>query len=85
MQIFQTTASSNKVIATVELPYAANVYIVDQHNLNLLQSGQRFEYRGGYFTKTPVSISSPATIGQQMFLVVDDPSGSGFNFRYSFT
>lgn len=51
-------AESNGFLSVeVELNYAADVFLVDRINYQKYCSGQRFNYFGGYYTKTPVRIS----------------------------
>lgn len=62
----------------VELQHAADVFLVDQSNFRKYQSGQRFRYFGGHYTKTPVRISVDG-IGRYYLIV----RGSG-RYKYRF-
>lgn len=81
MEIPYGTNSEAPVTARVNLNYAADVFLVDEINLNRYQSGQQFEYFGGHFDQTPVTVTSggPGT----WYLIVDD-GGSGSQYEYSF-
>lgn len=41
----------------VDLRHAADVFLVNETNYRRYKSGQRFEYFGGHYTRTPVNIS----------------------------
>ncbi len=62
--------------AKVQLDNASNVFLVDQTNYTLYQSGQPFKYFGGYFQKNPVliTISGPG----RWYLIVESS-----NYRYN--
>ena len=49
--------TQDRLSVEVELQHAADVFLVDQNNYRKYQSGQRFEYFGGHFTRTPVNIT----------------------------
>ena len=38
---------------------AANVLLLDATNFRNYQSGQRFNYKGGYFSRSPVVLQAP--------------------------
>lgn len=64
----------------VRLRHAANVYLVDETNLHLKQSGQNFKYYGGYYTKTPVRITV-SDLGR-WYLIVEN-SNESYQFSWS--
>jgi hypothetical protein len=69
------------ISATVHLQHSADVYLVDQSNFNSRQRGDRFQYFGGHFEQTPVTVSASGP--GRWYLIVDN--GSGEEFRYSWS
>ncbi len=69
--------SNGSLTAEVKLSYAADVFLVNESNFRKYQSGQRFEYYGGHYTKTPVRINVSG-IGR-WYLIVD-----GSDYQYQF-
>lgn len=70
--------STGQLGVQVELQHAADVFLVDQNNLRKFQSGQRFEYYGGHYTRTPVSINISGT--GRYFLIVR--GGGRYSYRF---
>lgn len=70
--------SNGRLTAEVHLNYAADVFLVDSINFNRYNSGQRFEYFGGHYTKTPVKITVQGS--GRWYLIVRD----GGEYRYRF-
>lgn len=70
--------SNGPVQATVKLSHASDVFLVDSINFRKYQTGQRFSYYGGHFTKTPVTISAPKA-GRWYLVVNGSP-----RYQYSF-
>lgn len=62
----------------VDLKHAADVFLVDSSNYRKYQSGQRFNYFGGHYTKTPVNISVNGA--GRWYLIVR----GGGQYRYRF-
>lgn len=62
----------------VMLKHASNVFLVDATNLQRYNSGQRFEYYGGYYQKTPVTISVKRS--GRWYLIVDN--GEEYSYRF---
>lgn len=69
--------SNGSLTVEVELKHAADVFLVNESNFRKYQSGQRFEYFGGHYDKTPVRISVSG-IGR-WYLVVN---GSDYRYRF---
>lgn len=70
------------VSVQVQLSYAANVYLVDSLNYARMQAGSNYNYYGGYYTKSPVVISAPNSTSTRWYLIVENPDGDGFDYRY---
>ena len=70
--------SNGRLSVEVELRHAADVFLVDQNNFRKYQSGQRFEYFGGHYSRTPVRISVNG-IGRYYLIV-----RGGGQYRYRF-
>lgn len=70
--------STGQLGVVVELQHAADVFLVDQNNFRKYQSGQRFEYYGGHYNKTPVRINVKGM--GRYFLIVR----GGGRYRYEF-
>lgn len=70
--------SSGPVQATVELSHASNVFLVDSSNFKKYQARQRFNYYGGHFTTTPVTVSAPKA-GRWYLIVNGSP-----HYKYYF-
>lgn len=49
--------STGYLSVEVQLAHAADVFLVDSSNFQKYKNGQRFDYYGGHYTKTPVHIS----------------------------
>lgn len=49
--------SNGRLSVEVDLNYAADVFLVDSSNYQKFKSGRRFEYFGGHYTRSPVTIS----------------------------
>lgn len=49
--------TTGRLSVEVELNHAADVFLVDSNNYRKYNSGQRFEYFGGNYTRTPVNIT----------------------------
>lgn len=49
--------SNGRLTVEVELQNAANVFLVDSNNFRRYKSGNRFEFFGGHYTRTPVQIT----------------------------
>lgn len=71
--------SNGHLSVKVELKHAANVYLVDSTNYSRYTSGQRYDYFGGHYTKTPVTISVQGA--GRWYLIVDN---NGEQYSYSF-
>jgi len=71
--------SNGHLSVKVELRHAANVYLVDSANYRRYTSGQRYDYFGGHYTKTPVTISVQGA--GRWYLIVDN---NGEQYSYSF-
>ena len=69
--------STGVLTVEVELSHAADVFLVNEHNFRKHQSGQRFEYFGGHYTKTPVTIRVEGT-GRWHLIV----KGSKYRYRF---
>lgn len=72
-----------RLSVTVELKHAADVYLLDQANFNIRQSGNpNFTYYGGHYTRTPVRI---AVSGSSRWYLIVNTGDSGENYRYSWS
>ncbi len=49
--------SSGSLSVRVELQHTADVFLVDSTNYRKMNSGQKFKYYGGHYTRTPVNIT----------------------------
>ncbi|WP_342615056.1 DUF1883 domain-containing protein [Peribacillus frigoritolerans] len=49
--------TSGSLSVEVDLKHAADVFLVDSNNYRKMNSGQRYTYFGGHYTRTPVNIS----------------------------
>ena len=66
---------------TVELPHAANVYLVDHANFNAHQRGDHFTYFGGHYDESPVTIRVYGA--GRWYLIAEN--GSGEQYRYTWS
>lgn len=64
----------------VELQHAADVYLLDQANFDAKQRGRDFNYFGGHYSKTPVTIGVSGA--GRWFLIVDNGSGESFRYKW---
>lgn len=71
-----------RLSVTVDLQYSADVYLVDQANFNHYQQGTDFEYFGGHYTESPVTITVSGA-GRWYLIVDDGGSGSQYSFAWS--
>lgn len=69
--------SNGHLTVEVDLKHAADVFLVDSINFRRYQSGQRFEYFGGHYTRTPLTISVQGS--GRWYLVVN---GSDYRYRF---
>lgn len=69
--------TNGRLTAEVHLNNQANVFLVDDHNYRKMNSGQSFNYYGGFYKRTPVSISinKPG----RWYLIVE---GSDYKYRF---
>ncbi|MBY0189141.1 DUF1883 domain-containing protein [Bacillus aerophilus] len=70
--------SNGRLTVEVELQNAADVFLVDSNNFRRYKSGNRFEYFGGHYARTPVQITVNGT--GYWYLIVE---GSR-HYRYKF-
>ncbi len=70
--------SNGQLSVEVELQHASDVFLIDQSNFRKYQSGQRFKYFGGHYTKTPVRISVEGT--GRYYLIVR--GGGRYKYRF---
>lgn len=70
--------SNGRLTVEVQLNYASDVFLVDSTNYHRYTSGQRFEYFGGHYTRSPVRISVQGS--GRWYLIVN---GSG-QYKYRF-
>ncbi|WP_194190807.1 DUF1883 domain-containing protein [Clostridium chrysemydis] len=70
--------STGRLSVEVHLSYAADVFLVDRINFQRYQSGQDFDYFGGHYSKTPVTISVVGS-GRWYLIVV-----GGGHYKYRF-
>lgn len=70
--------SNGRLSVEVELQHAADVFLVDQNNFRKYQAGQRYEYFGGHYSRTPVNISING-VGRYYLIV-----RGGGRYRYKF-
>lgn len=70
--------SNGQLSVEVELRHAADVFLVDRNNFRKYQSGQSFDYFGGYYTQTPVRINING-VGRYYLIVHGDGQ-----YRYRF-
>lgn len=49
--------SKGKLSVDVDLKNASNVFLVDRNNFSKYKSGHDFKYYGGYYKRTPVTIT----------------------------
>lgn len=69
--------STGYLSVNVELRYAADVFLVDDINFRRYQSGQNFNYFGGHYNQTPVTISVEGS-GRWYLIVI----GSDYRYRF---
>lgn len=69
--------ANGRLSVEVHLKNQANVYLVDNYNLEKRNSGQRFTYYGGFYTRTPVTISVDKP--GRWYLIVE---GSDYRYRF---
>lgn len=62
----------------VSLSHAADVFLVDSINFQKHKSGQRFEYYGGHYTRTPVVITVSGS--GRWYLIVR--GGGQYQYRF---
>ncbi|MEG2110658.1 DUF1883 domain-containing protein [Clostridium sp.] len=62
----------------VDLNYECDVFLVDSLNLQKYQSGQSFNYYGGHYNQTPVTISVNKP-GRWYLIVV---GGGQYKYRF---
>lgn len=72
------TDSTGQLTFKVDLKNAADVFLVDSNNYRNYNSGQKYEYFGGNYTQTPVTISVQGTV--RWYLIVQ---GEG-QYQYRF-
>lgn len=70
--------SLGKLSVTVNLKNAADVFLVDSLNFKKYQNNQQFSYYGGYFTKTPVTITVSGN--GRWYLIVR--GGGQYSYRF---
>ncbi|MED2983881.1 DUF1883 domain-containing protein [Bacillus thuringiensis] len=70
--------SNGSLSVEVHLRHAADVFLVDSNNYRRYTSGQRFEYFGGHYTRTPVTISVQGS--GRWYLIVR--GGGQYNYRF---
>ena len=70
--------SNGSLSVHVELHYAADVFLVDSVNYKKMNSGQKFKYFGGHYTKTPVNITVKGT--GRWYLIVR--GGGQYKYRF---
>lgn len=72
-------ATSNGILhVDVELDYASDVFLVDESNFRRFQRGDRFQYYGGHYDYSPVTITVKG-IGRWYLIVDGSPK-----YRYRF-
>ncbi|WDT64736.1 DUF1883 domain-containing protein [Companilactobacillus crustorum] len=64
---------------TVQLQHSSNVYLVDETNLRRRNNGQQFEYHGGHYDRTPVTITISGS--GRWYLIVDN--GEQYKYQWS--
>lgn len=69
--------TNGRLSVEVDLKNQANVYLVDNYNLEKRNSGQRFTYYGGFYKRTPVTISVDKP--GRWYLIVE---GSDYSYRF---
>jgi hypothetical protein len=62
----------------VHLRYAADVFLVNEINYQKYTSGQSFDYFGGHYTKSPVTISVHGA--GRWYLIVN--GGGQYQYRF---
>ncbi|MFT9495832.1 DUF1883 domain-containing protein [Anaerosolibacter sp.] len=70
--------SNGHLTVEVQLNYAADVFLVDSINYRRYTSGQRFEYFGGHYTRSPVRISVQGS--GRWYLIVN--GGGQYKYRF---
>ncbi|KLU64003.1 hypothetical protein DEAC_c39970 [Desulfosporosinus acididurans] len=71
--------SNGHLTVKVDLKHAADVFLVDSTNFRRYESGQRFDYFGGHYTKTPVTISVQGS--GRWYLIVNN-NGEQYSYRF---
>ena len=71
---------SGKLTVRVDLQHTSNVYLLDQTNFNAKQSGREFNYFGGNYSQTPVTITVSGS--GRWYLIVDNGSGERFTYQW---
>jgi Domain of unknown function (DUF1883). len=71
--------SNGHLTVKVDLKHAADVFLVDSTNLRRYESGQRFDYFGGHYTRTPVTISVQGS--GRWYLIVRN-NGEQYSYRF---
>jgi hypothetical protein len=70
--------SNGRLSVDVQLQHAADVFLVDSTNFQRYQSGQDFNYYGGRYTRTPVTISVNGT--GRWYLIVQGSAQYKYRF-----
>lgn len=70
--------SNGSLSVEVSLQHASDVFLVDSSNYRKMNSGQKFTYFGGHYTKTPVNITVQGS--GRWYLIVR----GGGQYKYSF-
>ncbi len=70
--------SNGQLSVEVQLQHAADVFLVDSINFQKYKSGKSFEYHGGHYTHTPVTISVSGT--GRWYLIVR--GGGQYKYRF---
>lgn len=71
--------SNGHLTVEVNLKHAADVFLVDRFNLQIYNSGQSFNYYGGHYTRTHVTISVQGS--GRWYLVVNN-NGEQYQYRF---
>ncbi|PEK40937.1 hypothetical protein CN586_25180 [Bacillus toyonensis] len=72
-------ANSNGVLtAQVDIPHACNVFLVNSNNYRRYSSGQNYEYFGGHYDRTPVTITVEGA--GRWYLIVECNGRYQYNF-----
>lgn len=71
--------STGYLSVQVDLRHAADVFLVDSTNYRRYTSGERFEYFGGHYTQTPVTIRVEGA--GRWYLIVRN-NGEQYSYRF---